>query len=97
LVSARRCFEVLSENGYKQFLPAIREMQIGIDKIRRIFLQALVRQLLLNKIPESTAGEVMRVLSTLIESGDWPNWRADWETWEDEVCAKLAAETAPVT
>jgi hypothetical protein len=40
---------------------------------------------------------VMRVLSTLIESGDWPNWRADWETWEDEVCAKLAAETAPVT
>ena len=83
LVSARRCFEVLSENGYKQFLPAIREMQIGIDKIKRIFLQALVRQLLLNKIPESTAGEVMRVLSTL-------------DTWEDEVCAKLAAETAPV-
>ena len=31
LVSARRCFEVLSENGYKQFLPAIREMQIGIS------------------------------------------------------------------
>ena len=95
-VSARRCFEVLSENGYKQFLPAIREMQIGIDKIKRIFLQALVRQLLLNKIPKSTAGEVMRVLSTLIESGDWPTWRADWDTWEDEVCAKLAAETAPV-
>jgi hypothetical protein len=94
LVAARRCFEVLSHNGYSQFLPLVHDMQIGIDKVKRIMLKELVRRLLRDEIPEPKAGEVMRELSGLIEAGEWSRWRQDWDEWEDEVSANLAAETA---
>lgn len=97
LVGARQCFRLLCRHGYREFLPHLREMELGIFAIKRICLKELVRRLLVGTIDEEKAAECLQILSELIDTGQWPDWREDWCEWEDEVCAKLAAKTAAAT
>lgn len=94
IVSAHRTLDVLVRVGFPRLRPHARLMQEGAEDLRRLFLRELVRRLLTDEISEPKVEECLRELSGLIEAGGWPTWRADWDAWEDEICAKLAAKTA---
>jgi hypothetical protein len=93
LIAAKRTLIILARNGYPKLLPLLYEVQLGVDAIAKLFRRELVRRLLLDTIPEPKAAEGMQVLSGLIDAGQWPDWRQDWDEVEDQVCAKLAAKT----
>jgi hypothetical protein len=98
LVAARRALRLLTQNGYPLLAPLLWEVQFGLDEIARMFRRELVRRLLLDTIDEAQAAECLRELSAQIDAGEWEDWRQDWNEVEDQVCAKLAAQTAaPVT
>lgn len=86
LIAAQRTLIILTRNGYPKLLPLLHDVQIGVDKIGHMFRQELVRRILLNLIPEPKASEVLQELSGMVEAGQWPDWRQDW----DEVEASLA-------
>lgn len=91
IVSAHRTLDVLCRVGFPRLRPHAKLMQEGVESIRRLFLRELVRRLLTDKISEAKAEECLRELSGLIEAGQWDNWRQDWATWEDEVCADISS------
>jgi hypothetical protein len=96
MLSVRRCYEALSQNGFPEFAPLLHEVQAGIDMIGRLARRILMRRILLDTIDAAAASRCIKELSELIERGQWPNWSEEFQEVEDEVCADIVAGRARV-
>jgi len=83
-LDAKRTFEVLVECGFphKRFVKSVNK---AIDEIDRLLHRALVRRILLG-----TDEEARKCLLAL-NGRPWPNWKAEWDEFEDEVMADIDA------
>ena len=95
-ISAEKTFKTLIfEIGYPHG-PMLELVSSALDEFGRLFRAECIKRLLIGPDDE-VAKQALIELSAQIERGVWTNWSAEWQIVEDEVCAKLAAETAPVT
>ena len=85
IAGARRALGVFAEYGFPQLRPHAQLMREGCETIRRLACKELVRRLLLDQVNETQAGEALRLLQSLVDSGQWESYKED----VDEVEAKL--------
>ena len=86
LVQARDTFDLLARNGYPSFSPLLDEMQKGIEALARLFRRETVRRILTPGIMDNEeAAKCLRVLSEIVERGEWPTAEQDCDEVEAQV------------
>ena len=85
IAGARRALGVFAEYGFPQLRPYAELMREGCENLRHLFLKEIVRRLLVDEISEAKAGEALRLLQSLVDSGQWESYKED----VDAVEAKL--------
>ena len=85
-VQARNVFAILVtfDYPYQSFLAILDE---GMDEIVRLCRREIARRLLRGRIEAAEQNECHQLLSLLIRTGQWPNWREEIREIEDALYA----------